>query len=86
MNLELAIEQILDMQARAEERMDRTDRQIAGIRTLMRTGMKLIVRIEKAQQRSDVKLAELADAQLKPERKFDKLVDLWRQHPPNVRR
>jgi hypothetical protein len=100
MNVERAIEHILEMQERAETRMDRaetrmdrTDRQIAGIQKLIRTGMKLIVRIEKAQdrteaaqKRTDAKLAELAEAQLKSERKFEKLVDLWRQHPPNGKR
>ena len=50
MNIERAIEHILEMQARAEARMDRTDRQVASIQKPIRTGMKLIVRIEKAQQ------------------------------------
>jgi hypothetical protein len=108
MDIERAIEHILDLQARAEvrmdraeARMDRTDRQIRGIQKLIQTGMKLIVKTQKAgkdsetrldaklkeaETRLDAKLAELADAQLKTDRKFDKLIDLWTKRPPNGRR
>jgi len=39
--------------------MDRLDRQLAGIQKIIRTGMKLIVRIEKSQQESDEKINAL---------------------------
>lgn len=54
---------------KAEARMDRTDRQIAGIQKLVKTGMKLIVRIEAAQARTDAKI--------------DRLAELWLKRPPN---
>jgi hypothetical protein len=96
MNVERAIEHILDLQARAEvrmdraeARMDRTDRQIRGIQKFIQTGMKLLVQTQKAGKeadaRLDAKLKELADAQLKTDRKFDKLIDLWTKRPPNGR-
>jgi hypothetical protein len=54
---------------RAEARMDRTDRQIEAIRKIIKTGMKLIVRIEAAQARTDVKV--------------EKLTEMWLKRPPN---
>jgi len=50
---------------KAEARMDRTDRQIEAIQKLMKTGMKLIVRIEAAQARTDAKIDRLAEIWLK---------------------
>jgi hypothetical protein len=79
MDVERAIEHLLDLHARAEARMDkaearmdkaearmgRTDRQIEAIQKLMKTGMKLIVRIEAAQARTDAKIDRLAEIWLK---------------------
>ena len=50
---------------KAEARMDRTDRQIEAIQKLVKTGMKLIVRIEAAQARTDPKIDRLAEIWLK---------------------
>jgi hypothetical protein len=97
MEVERAIEHILHIQAQAEARMDRVDRQIHGIQKLIQTGMKLIVRIENAQKRtdqtvaelaeaqvrSDQKLGELAEAQAKSDRKFDRLMEALLKKPPN---
>ena len=83
MDVERAIEHLLELHARAEARMDRaetrmdkaearmvrTDRQIAGIQKLVKTGMKLIVRIEAAQARTDAKI--------------DRLAERWLKRPPN---
>lgn len=83
MDVERSIEHLLELHARAEQRMDRaearmdraevrmdrTDRQIEAIRKLVKTGMKLIVRIEGAQARSDAKI--------------DRLAELWLKRPPN---
>ncbi len=83
MDVERAIEHLLELHARAEARMDRaetrmdkaearmvrTDRQIAGIQKLVKTGMKVIVRIEAAQARTDAKI--------------DRLAELWLKRPPN---
>jgi hypothetical protein len=79
MEVERAIEHLLDLHARAEARMDkaearmdkaearmdRTDRQIEAIQKLVKTGMKLIVRIEAAQARTDAKIDRLAEIWLK---------------------
>ena len=87
MNIERAIEHILHLQAqaevrmqradirmdRAEARMDRVDRQIAGIQKIIRTGMKLIVRIEKSQKESDEKLNALIEAQQRSEQREQRL-------------
>ena len=54
---------------KAEARMDRADRQIEAIRKLVKTGMKLIVRIEAAQARTDAKI--------------DRLAEIWLKRPPN---
>ena len=65
---------------KAEARMDRTDRQIEAIQKLMKTGMKLIVRIEAAQARTDAKIERLA---ARTDAKIDRLADLWLKRPPN---
>jgi hypothetical protein len=69
MNVERSIEHLLELHARAEARMDRADRQIEAIRKLVKTGMKLIVRIEANQARTDAKI--------------DKLAEIWLKRPPN---
>ena len=83
MEVERAIEHLLELHARAEARMDkaearmdkaearmdRADRQIEAIRKLVKTGMKLIVRIEAAQARTDAKI--------------DRLAEIWLKRPPN---
>jgi hypothetical protein len=93
MNVERAIEHILEIQARAEarmdraeSRMDRTDRQMKAIQKLIQTGMKLVVQIGQAQKKTDVKLAELAEAQLKSDRKFDRLIETLNRRSPNGHR
>jgi hypothetical protein len=77
MNVERAIEHILQIQARAkarmgpaEARMDRTDRQIKAIQKLIQTGMRVIVQIGNAHKRTDERLAVLAESQLKTDRKL----------------
>lgn len=69
MDVERSIEHLLKLHARAEARMDRTDRQIEAIRKIIKTGMKLIVRIEAAQVRTDAKV--------------EKLAEMWLKRPPN---
>ena len=93
MNVERAIEHILEIQARAEarmdraeSRMDRTDRQMKAIQKLIQTGMKLVVQIGQAQKKTDVKLAELAEAQLKSDRNLDRLIETLNRRSPNGHR
>jgi hypothetical protein len=71
MDVERAIEHLListcglKRMDKAEARMDRTDRQIEAIQKLVKTGMKLILRIEAAQARTDPKIDRLAEIWLK---------------------
>ena len=58
---------------RAEARMDRMDRQLLGIQKIIRTGMKLIVRIERSQKESDEKLNALIEAQQRSEQREERL-------------
>src|SRR5262245_42530664 len=63
MNVEKTIEFILNSQARAEARMDKTDKRIDAIGKLVQQGMRILVRIESAQKRNEARVAELAQAQ-----------------------
>ena len=90
MDVERAIEHLLELHARAEARMDkaearmdraearmnRTDRQIEAIRKIVKTGMKLIVRIEATQ-------VEIQKAQARSDAKIDRLAEIWLKRPPN---
>jgi hypothetical protein len=90
MDVERSIEHLLELHARAEQRMDRAearmdraevrmdraDRQIEAIRKLVTTGMKLIVRIEATQ-------AEIQKAQARSDAKIDRLAEIWLKRPPN---
>jgi len=86
-DVEKTIEFILEHQAK-------TDTQLEAIRKLIRVGMRMIVRIGQAQERTDqqiakltdsqartdVKMAELADAQKVTEQKFQALLDTLREN------
>jgi len=63
--------------------MDRMDRQIGGIQKLVRTGMKLIVRIEKTQAELQRSQAEVQRSRSRTDAKIDKLIGLWLKRPPN---
>ena len=87
MDVEKTIEFILEHQAK-------TDTQLEAIRKMIRVGMRMIVRIGQAQDRTDqqiakltdsqartdVKMAELADAQKVTEQKFQALLDILREN------
>jgi hypothetical protein len=71
------MEFILQMQAKsgarmakAEDRMDKFDKRLEGMRKLVQAGMKMLVRIEKNQ-------LVLTEGQRKTDRKFDRLIDFW---------
>ena len=57
---------------RAEARMDKFDRRLEAIGKLLQTGMKILVKIEEAQRKTD--------------RKLDRLLDSWAKRPPNGHR
>src|SRR5579862_6435448 len=60
MNVEKAIEFLIQSQARAEARMDKFDTRLEATRKLVEAGMKMLVRIEKSQKKTDERLATLA--------------------------
>src|SRR5262249_44862485 len=64
---------------RADARMEKFDRRLEGMRKLVETGMKWLVKIEKAQK-------ALAEAQLKTDVKLDRLIDSWSRRPSNGHR
>lgn len=59
---EFIVENLVDVaarQQRAEVRADRTDRQIRGLQTLMKTGMKMLVKMERRQTKAEKETADL---------------------------
>ena len=83
MNVEKAIEHILQIQAAAEGRVDKAERQIDAIRKLLRTGMKLVVDIGEAQKAGDQKMAALAAAQAITEKKLASFIDALKRIKTN---
>lgn len=59
-------------QQQAEVHTARIDRQIKSFQTLMRTGMKLIVRLEKGQRQLHAEIRELAAQQKRTDQKLDR--------------
>jgi hypothetical protein len=59
---------------KADERQQKTDRSVRGLRTLVQTGMRILVRLEQNQQTLDTKIAALADAQIRTEDSLKVLV------------
>jgi hypothetical protein len=62
MEVEKAIEHILQIQAAAEGRMDKMERQLGAISNLMRTGVKLVINIREAQKTAEFKINALIDS------------------------
>ena len=63
MNVERTIEFILNAQAKAEIRMDKMDKRIDVIAKLLQQGMRILVRVETAQERGEAATAELRKSQ-----------------------
>jgi uncharacterized coiled-coil DUF342 family protein len=104
MDVERTIEYILQMQARSEvriakadERMDKFDKRLDATRKLVETGMRMLVKNEKAQgeltvnlkaltERIDaltVQVSALTEAQRKSDRKFERFMDSWTKQRTN---
>ncbi len=89
MNTERTMQFILDnlasvtaRQEKAEIRADRMDRQIKGLQTLVKTGMNMLVRLERGQKTLQEKvtdvasaLEELTAAQKRTDQRFDRWLD-----------
>jgi peptidoglycan hydrolase CwlO-like protein len=72
---------------RAEQRMDKFERQMKGIQTLVKTGMKVMVDIQKTQKVTNQKLTalteqvtELAESQRDTDRKFKNWLESMRSN------
>ena len=85
MDVERTIEFILQSQAKAEIRMDKTDKRIDGITKTLQQGMRMLVKTDarlaelaQAQKLTDARLAELAQAQTATERSLKAFIDSLR--------
>jgi hypothetical protein len=72
--------------ARAMQRMDRTDKQIEGIKKLIMTGMKLMVRLEKRDDEIQLKIDALVDSQVRAEERMKKHEEWLRKHDERFER
>jgi lipase chaperone LimK len=75
MEVEKAIEHILQIQAAAEGRMDKMERQLGAISNLMRAGIKLVINIREAQNTAEFKINALIDAGQRTEQRLAELAD-----------
>ena len=85
MDVERTIEFILQAQAKAEIRMDKMDKRIDAITKILQQGMRMLVKTDvrlaelaQAQKRTDARLAELAGAQTATERSLKAFIDSLR--------
>jgi hypothetical protein len=93
MDIERTMEFILQSQARAEQnhilamqRMDRTDKQLEGMRKLIMTGMRLIARLERRDDEIQLKIDALVDSQMRAEERMKKHEDWLRKHDERFER
>jgi hypothetical protein len=75
MEVEKAIEQILQIQAAAEGRMDKMERQLGTISNLMRTGMKLVINIREVQKTAEFKINALIDSGQRTDHRLTQLAE-----------
>ena len=92
MDVERTIEFILKSQANAERRMENADRRMEsadrrmdkidkgldGITKLLQQGMRMLVKTAEAQKRTDIALAELAQAQKETQRSLKAFINSLR--------
>ena len=69
-------------QEQADIRAARMDRRMAGLQTLVKTGMRMVVKLEQGQRKLDAKMAVMAEAlaglaasQKRTDQKFDRWLD-----------
>jgi hypothetical protein len=61
-------------------RQEKTDRQIRGLQKLVKAGMQMVVKLHKAQTRTDQRMAELAEAQrelAQSQKRTDERFERW---------
>jgi predicted nucleic acid-binding Zn-ribbon protein len=82
MNVEKTIEFILQHQARTEvvlarvtDRQDRAEKSMTGIRTILKTGMRMMVKLTAAQKRTESHLDRLGSNLVRLEQKVERLAE-----------
>jgi hypothetical protein len=87
MDVERTIEFIVDMQAKAEARMDKFDKRLEATRKLVEAGMRILVNSQKehAEWKKEMgrTMKELAESQKKTDLKLDRLIDFWAKQRTN---
>jgi hypothetical protein len=63
MDFERRMDFIVENLAALTVSQQKTDRQMRGLQTLVKTGMRMLIEVQRAQKRTDQALAELAEAQ-----------------------
>ena len=100
MDVERAIEHLLDLYAKSEVRLDRLEKQVSILGKLMAVGIKQmalvrkaqhkndaqIEQLMKAQERTDLQIEQLVKAQQKSDAKFDRLIDVLARQGKNGHR
>ena len=93
MDVERAVEHLLELHARAEARMDRADarmdrfeKQLEATRKLVQAGMKIVVQIGRAQKETERKLKALLEAQAKCDARVDRFIRSLEHGSGNGRR
>ena len=79
MNIERTVEFLLSQQAKIAEQQYKTDRRVDAIAKLLQTGMKMLVRVEKAQtafaeaqRRNEERLAKIEERLVRSDERFQK--------------
>ena len=63
MDIEKAVEHLLDLHFQAERRMDRFEKQLRSTQALVKAGVKIVIAIGRAQKQTEAQLKELAATQ-----------------------
>jgi peptidoglycan hydrolase CwlO-like protein len=63
MNIERKMDFIVENLAALTVSQQKTDRQMRGLQTLVKTGMRMLIDLQRAQKRTDERMAELAESQ-----------------------
>ena len=77
MDVEKAIDHLLDLHAKAEIRMDRTDKQLNAIQKLILHGAKAILRLEQDRKEARQEMREIRQAVKETTKNIDRLTKLW---------
>src|SRR5579862_7204128 len=63
MNIERKMDFIVENLAALTVSQQKTDRQMRGLQTLVKTGMRMLIDLQRSQKRTDERMAELAESQ-----------------------